>query len=398
MKNTVQEYEWGSRTAISELLGKQVPSPVPQAELWMGAHPRGPSMVQRDNEWISLPDLIEAAPEDILGKEVKKKFGGRLPYLFKVLAAEKPLSIQAHPNLKQAKEGFARESKREGAVHSNLRNYKDDNHKPECLCALTCFWALNGFRKISDILSMTTEICPKGLAHGIENLRNRPHSEGLRRFFKELMIMDKTSREKIIEEAIANAAKHVESNDDSLFRWMLRLHTAYPSDIGVLSPMLLNLVCLKPGQAMYIPSGRIHAYLQGTAVELMANSDNVLRCGLTTKHIDVPELLRILDFEEREVNILSAEKRSNCESAYSSDAEEFVLSVICPREGLSYRSHSKRGVEIILCAQGRAKISGSGENNTVMLFSGTSIMIPASVERYTIEGNAKLYKASVNFL
>jgi mannose-6-phosphate isomerase len=397
LKNTVQEYDWGSRTAIPKLLGKRGSFQAPQAELWMGAHPKGPSMVRMGEKWVSLLELIKTNPKDILGKEVIKKFEGRLPYLFKVLAAEKPLSIQVHPNLKQAREGFARENRQGISFNANMRNYKDDNHKPECICALTDFWALNGFRKISNIISLMTRICPNSSAQRLEDLRKQPNSEGLRLFFKALITMEKDRMSQLINEALANAGKNPESDDDSVSRWMLHLHSIYPFDIGVLSPLLLNMVCLKPGQAVFIPSGQLHAYLSGMAVELMANSDNVLRCGLTSKYIDITEILRVLNFEEKEVNILSPRKSSNCESIYFSDAEEFVLSIICPRKGLSYKSPQKRGVEIILCTQGRATISGPGDNHSVMLVTGTSILIPASVKRYTIEGNATLYKAAVNF-
>ncbi len=151
LKNTVQDYAWGSLTAIPELLG-QPATGSPQAELWMGAHPKAPSQVYHDGKWESLLQVIESHPEDVLGKEAAEKFGGKLPYLFKVLAAAKPLSIQAHPNSRQAKEGFARENRLGISLMASNRNYKDDNHKPECICALTRFWGMNGFRGIPEIV------------------------------------------------------------------------------------------------------------------------------------------------------------------------------------------------------------------------------------------------------
>jgi mannose-6-phosphate isomerase len=158
MKNTVQEYAWGSFTAIAELLGNGSPSKTPQAELWMGAHPKAPSMVNCDGNWISLLEFIEKNPDRILGKKVAEKFNNRLPYLFKVLAAAKPLSIQAHPSIDQAKQGFERENRQGIPLDAYNRNYKDDNHKPECICAKTRFWALNGFRKNSNIVGLMEKI------------------------------------------------------------------------------------------------------------------------------------------------------------------------------------------------------------------------------------------------
>ncbi|MBW2576423.1 MAG: mannose-6-phosphate isomerase, class I, partial [Deltaproteobacteria bacterium] len=163
MRNTVQEYAWGSYTAIPELLGNVSPAKVPQAELWMGAHPKAPSMVKCGGDWKSLLELIEKNPQDILGEKVAEKFDNSLPYLFKVLAAAKPLSIQAHPSRDQAKQGFERENRQGIPIDAFNRNYKDDNHKPECICALTLFWALNGFRKISGILTLMEKICTHGL-------------------------------------------------------------------------------------------------------------------------------------------------------------------------------------------------------------------------------------------
>ena len=158
LKNTVQDYAWGSLTAIPELLG-QPATGSPQAELWMGAHPKAPSQVYHDGKWESLLQVIEAHPADVLGKEAAEKFGGKLPYLFKVLAAAKPLSIQAHPNSHQAKEGFARENRLGISLMASNRNYKDDNHKPECICALTRFWGMNGFRRIPEITKYLGSLC-----------------------------------------------------------------------------------------------------------------------------------------------------------------------------------------------------------------------------------------------
>ena len=393
LKNTVQEYAWGSYTYIPELLGNDSPASTPQAELWMGAHPKAPSMVKCNGQWRSLAALIEKNPAEILGKAVAEKFDNRLPYLFKVLAAAKPLSIQAHPSLAQAKEGFERENRLGIPLAAHNRNYKDDNHKPECICALTSFWALNGFRKVSGILSLMEKICPQGLKRELDNLQMQPNSLGLKKFFQAMMTMDRKQQKRIIADAITNAQKF--KNNDQTYKWMIDLHNEYPADIGVFAPILLNLTCLKPGEAMFLPAGELHAYLNGIGIELMANSDNVLRGGLTSKHVDVPELLNALTFEERELNILSKEEINECEGVYFSRAEEFFLSIISVRDGKAYNSSTNRSVEILLCTNGDATITDLDKNDKIDLTRGRSIIIPAVLEKYRIEGKATLFKAAV---
>lgn len=393
LKNTVQEYAWGSYTAIPELLNDDSPAGTPQAELWMGAHPKASSMIKCNGDWRSLLELIEENPIGILGEKVAEKFDNRLPYLFKVLAAAKPLSIQAHPSLAQAKEGFERENRLGIPLDAFNRNYKDDNHKPECICALSPFWVLNGFRKASDIVPLMDKICPQGIKKQIEHLFREPNSEGLKKFFQTLMTMDRQSQLQIVEEAVKNALRVKDEN--KAYQWIIALHEEYPSDIGVFSPIILNLVCLEPGQALFLPAGELHAYLDGVGIELMANSDNVLRGGLTPKHVDVEELLKVLNFKEREVNILSMEDVDLCERRYESFAEEFALSVITVKTDMNYYSLDRRCVEILLCTDGDAVVTDHAENKNLNIKKGMSILIPAEVKKYIIEGNAVFYKASV---
>ena len=391
LENTIQEYEWGSYTAIANLLGKKAPSDVPQAELWMGAHPRASSMVIYEGSVISLQELISKYPEDILGKSIAEKFNNKLPYLFKVLAAAKPLSIQAHPNLVQAKEGFKRENDLNILKDAPNRNYKDDNHKPECICALTTFWAMNGFRNISDILSFMEKICPNSLGKELEELK-KYDNYGLKQFFKFLMTMDKKGKKQVLSETINNARKYEKL--DPVFEWIIKLSKEYPGDIGILSPALLNLICLKPGQAMFLFSGELHAYLDGLGIELMANSDNVLRGGLTPKHVDVPELLKVVNFEERDKKILKCEKNNAAECIYASMAEEFLLSAISVDSKKDYTSSIGRSAEILLCTDGQAIINDFDKD--ISLKKGKSVIVPASVRVYNIKGKAVIYKASVN--
>ncbi|MFC1516775.1 mannose-6-phosphate isomerase, class I, partial [Thermodesulfobacteriota bacterium] len=393
LKNAVQEYAWGSHTAIPELLGEKAPSSAPQAELWMGAHPKAPSMVEFNGEWVSLLELIEKNPELILGKKAAKRFKNRLPYLFKVLAAGQPLSIQAHPSRDQALQGFERENRLGIPLNAPNRNYKDDNHKPECICALTPFWALNGFRNVSDVLSLMEKISPHGLRDELDALRKEQNSRGLKRFFQQMMSMDPEQKQYITSDAVKNAENI--SEDDPIFTWITRLYASYPGDIGIFAPVVLNLIRLEPGQAMFLPSGELHAYLDGVGIELMANSDNVLRGGLTPKHVDVPELLNVLNFEARPVSILTGEQVSECEYQYPTQAEEFVLSVVFPKKGMVCTNPSSSSVEIILCTEGKALVVESGGEGKIVMDKGTSIIIPAAVTEYRLEGTATLYKASV---
>ncbi len=393
LKNIIQEYAWGSRTAILELLGQSVPADKPQAELWMGTHPKAPSQVFADGLWRSLPEVIQESPEETLGQEVAARFSNKLPFLFKVLAAAKPLSIQAHPDKEQAGQGFARENELGIPLDAPHRNYRDDNHKPEILCALTPFWALNGFRQIEETLSLLEEARIPGLAEIVSSLRSHPNRDGLKKFFKDLMTTDSGKQRKIVEQAVNSAEKR--THEESVWTWMIKLNAEYPGDMGVLSPIFLNLVRLEPQQAMYLPAGELHGYLEGVGIELMANSDNVLRGGLTPKHIDVQELLAVLNFTDGDLNILSPENLTPGEAIYSTEAEEFVLSVIRIKKAAPFSSPRDRSVEMMMCTEGEVSVTDLSAGDITRLTRGISIIVPAAVRQYSIEGDGILYKAAV---
>jgi len=388
LKNPVLDYAWGSKTAIAELLGESSPSKGPQAELWMGAHPKASSTVVWEGKPHPLPDLIARYPDQILGTAAATRFGACLPYLFKVLAAAEPLSIQAHPDRNQARQGFERENKMGIALDAPERNYRDDNHKPECICALTRFWGLNGFRDIKDMLDYFDRLEVSSLDDEQALLRRGD----LKTFFESLMTMD-TVRKKRVTAEVGDLARVVEA-DDPVFRWISSLQRRYPADVGILAPIFLNLVCLRPGQAMFLEAGELHAYLEGTGIELMANSDNVLRGGLTTKHVDVPELLRVLNFESRQLDLLEPEPVGASERVFPSRAEEFVLSVIDVKDGDSHESQKDRSAEILLCTAGRLNLIEEGGHRS-MVARGASFLVPAAAPAYRISGDGTLYKASV---
>jgi mannose-6-phosphate isomerase len=393
LKNSIQEYDWGSKTAIPELLGQAGPAERPQAELWMGAHPKAPSQVYSNGLWRSLLEVISENPEEVLGTKTTQTFSNELPFLFKVLAAAKPLSIQAHPNKGQAKEGFIRENEMGIPLEAVTRNYRDDNHKPEIICALTPFWALNGFRQVREILRLLGEIQHPDLVEGLSFLRNHSSRQGLKKFFNHLMTMEKAKQSRVVQETVAFAQRR--TKEQPVWTWVAKLNEEYPGDAGVLSPAFLNLVKLEPQQAMYLPAGELHGYLEGAAIELMANSDNVLRGGLTAKHIDVQELLSILNFSETELTILKPERVVSGEAIYPTEAAEFVLSIVEVSGRSPFMGALERSVEMMICTKGEARITNLGDGETTGLPRGASFIVPAAVEQYRIEGEATIYKASV---
>ncbi len=394
MENTIQKYTWGSKTAIPELMGSETGhTEEPWAELWMGAHPKAPSVLEYNGNKISLFELIKKEPLKILGQKTAEEYNNTLPFLFKILAAANPLSIQAHPDKLRAKQGFDQENKLKISLNAFNRNYKDKNHKPECICALTVFHALNGFRKISTIVKLVDKICPADFRNQLNNLRNHKNPRGLKFFLSDLLTMD--NDKKNISEAVHKAKKLANlPGSDGAYNWMIKLHKYYPYDIGIFFPLILNLIRLEPEQAMFIPAGQLHSYFQGLGIELMANSDNVLRGGLTDKYINVPELMKILDFNEMTPEIILPKKISQYEKIYNTQAEEFILSIITITKHEVYAQHDNTKVEILLCTEGEALVRDSHGKHGVPLLRGHSVLIPFCVKDYTITGNAKIYKAS----
>ncbi len=391
--NTIQEYSWGSITELSEFLGRPSHIPKPMAELWMGAHPKAPSNVIVNGQSVSLLDIIEENPAEILGSAVANQFNNTLPFLFKVLAADQPLSIQAHPTIDQARVGYLRENNADIPISSPTRNYKDENHKPEIICALSTFWALNGFRPIPEIIEILSTIKSPLLSVFSQSLINEPNSQGLKIFLEKIFHMDSENRIEMVKEILNYAQFNI--NHDPLYEWLIKFDKLYPGDVGILSALLLNMVCLEPGDAMCLQPGQLHAYLHGFGIELMANSDNVIRGGLTSKHIDIDELLTILNFDETPVNIINPESISDTERIYETSAKEFQLSVINIIQEKPYLSHISRNVEIIICTSGFADLTDLSDNSILQLSKGDSVVIPASLNQYKIEGTATLFKSSI---
>lgn len=383
LRNTIRPYAWGSRTALAELCGRPSPSAQPEAELWMGAHPGAPSEVQVDGSWTPLPAWIGQDPEAVLGRSVVARFGAELPFLLKLLAADQPLSIQAHPNRAQAEAGYAREDALGIPIDAPHRNYRDPNPKPELICAITPFEGLLGFRPLAAIrASVEAAGAPLSpLAHAFER---GSAEEMLRALLVSWLALP--------EDAIAAFCAAQVADADPVFSDVHRLAALHPGDSGVLAPIFLNRFRLAPGEALFLPAGRLHAYLRGLGVEIMACSDNVLRGGLTPKHVDVDELQRVLRFEETAVEILQPTATGDGEAHYEAPAEEFALSVLEPGdEGMELRPGS---VELLLCLAGDARIlTGSGVSKE--LAAGRSCIVPAAVDSYRVEGRARVARARV---
>ncbi|MFI5169753.1 MAG: mannose-6-phosphate isomerase, class I [Vicinamibacterales bacterium] len=390
LDNPIQNYAWGSRTAIAELLGRPTPSPEPEAELWIGAHPKAPSRIAEPRGRGTLDRAIQDDPVALLGSEVCDRFGNELPFLFKVLAAGEPLSIQAHPNQEQARGGWARENAEGIPLEAARRNYRDVNHKPELVCALSAFTALKGFRPFDDVANGLRPIARPELGPETDRLAREATPQALRALFARLMTLETEERTPLLKRAAAEAAR---KPGDAAWRWVKRLLAAHPDDVSVLAPLYLNLVTLDPGEGMYLPAGELHAYLEGTALEIMANSDNVLRGGLTPKHVDVQELMAVLLFDAPPLEVLVPEPESAGASSFKTPAREFELGFVELTKSRPFTPPAGRGVEILLQLDGASRLEAQG--SVVTLKRGCSVLVPAAVPSYVLQGEGRIARARV---
>jgi len=342
-----------------------------------------------------LSHFIQESPESVLGESIARRFCNQLPFLFKVLAAAKPLSIQCHPSLKQATAGFQREESCGIELSALERHYRDQNHKPEIFCALKPSWVLKGFRSAAEIRSLIEKLGLSSLMHGISPALTKGLGKNLRAFFTALIELDHPRQRELITEAVRSIRKA--SHREPASSWVLTLNRAFPDEVMVLSPLLLNLIHLKPGEAVMINPGTLHAYLGGVGVELMANSDNVIRAGLTPKIKDIDELLRIVNFHQEEAKILDSEKGDGAEWSYPCGAKEFALSLISVTKQAPHVSSKTHSSEIMICIAGRGRITDLRRGEALSFSRGVSVLVPASVDQYRIEGRATIYKASVPF-
>ncbi|MDR0402752.1 MAG: mannose-6-phosphate isomerase, class I [Treponema sp.] len=366
LDNQVKHYLWGSPEWIPRLVGKENPENTPWAELWMGVHGEGPSEIA--GEKLTLEKLIAGDPGKFLG--TARDFGN-LPFLLKILAAASPLSVQAHPDLENAKRGWAEENK--NGVPEQKRNYRDPNHKPEIICALTPFTAMAGFRDPAEAETLIRAFFSRKPALG-DRLRAALEG-GYRAFLSAVFGLGAEERRLIRETAGGTDPAKVPAGPEfsGTFALCAKLAEAYPDDPGILSPLYLNLVELRPFQAIYLPAGILHSYVYGLGVECMANSDNVLRCGLTPKNVDLEELFRILRFEPYRPETIRGEiPEGKNLYRYRTPFREFALFRLDP--GASEAALEENGAAIALVTHG--EISLSLGNDTLLLKQGESAFIP----------------------
>ncbi len=397
LSNQVRDYSWGDTGYIPDFLGVENPENKPFAEMWMGAHPLASSrLVEADS--VQLSDFISASAMDTLGPDISRDYG-RLPFLFKLLAAGESLSIQAHPSKEMAEEGFKREDDAGIPQDAAKRNYRDDNHKPEIIMAITEFTAMIGFRKLPDILKSFSEFRRidglTALLRRTENTSGIDSSDALRVFFEGILSLDEETTRNLLHSA-PDIARDEQSCWEKIQRqWVSGLVSSFPGDIGALAPLFLHVVVLQPGEALYQPARALHAYLEGFGLELMANSDNVLRGGLTKKHIDVPELMKVLKFEASRPEILKPEiPDSSGIRHYKTPTREFSLGLADFDTDQDINLPAGSGPEIVLTLEGELLLQD--EDSQLLLRRGESAFIPWNAGNIRISGSGRGAFAGVN--
>lgn len=408
--NTPRDYAWGSTTAIAELLGHEA-SGRPEAELWLGAHPQSPSRILAPASvggHETLDAWIAAEPALTLGA---RRTGDRLPFLLKVLAADEPLSIQAHPSIEQAQQGFAAENESGVAIDAGDRNYKDELHKPEMTLALSeTFDALAGFRDLSMTLMLLNELAA---------IASRSESDvaAVQAFSAQL------TGEDPLKSAVAwafggsdEAAAAIDavprlaaeapavSSFTREYATLVDIAGRHPGDPGILVAVLLNRVAVAQGQAVYLPSGNVHAYLKGLAIEIMAASDNVLRGGLTPKHVDTEELLKVVRWESLPAPYLIPEDGGAGVEIFRPDVPDFALARVTvgesgykhgyQNEGAGQAFFTPSGPAIVLVVEGEIRIGG--QQSTATLVRGEASFVTPDEGALEFSGSGIAFVATTN--
>lgn len=384
LKGTLMHYSWGTVDAIPALLGME-PDGRPYAEYWLGAHPSSPSAI----EHAALDVIVENIPE-VLGEGPFQAFGPRLSFLMKILSAQQALSIQTHPSREQAVEGYAREDALDIPLTSPRRTYKDTWPKPERLIALSTFDALAGFREPEKTAALFAAI---GVADELESvigpLTLRRGSAALEEVFLDVLSLDGPRRD-LVDVVCAAAVEHLDDEGEvgDFARTAVSIDEHYPSDPGILAALMLNHLVLQPGDSIFMHPGRLHAYISGTAIEVMANSDNVIRGGLTSKHIDVPELVRVVDFSPSCPEIEQGEDLGRGIRKYGCWCPEFQVWRVQP-EGDQVELPGGYSARIGLNLSGSLVVSRGQEHLT--LERGEAVFVRASDSPLTLTGHGDLF-------
>lgn len=381
--NKIQHYDWGMRNEnafIPNMLGIKAEENIPYAELWIGAHPKSPSEILINENKYLLNEIIEKYPAEILGKETANKFNNKLPFLLKVLSAEKALSIQTHPNKEQAEK-----------LHQiDNVNYPDDNHKPEIAIAIDSFNAVAGFRPADEIvenLKLNPELKLIAGEELINKILNAKEETKLKEFLKELYssLMKKENDKEILNKVIEKIIERL-SNKKKLTQveeLFLKQYRNFGADVGLLSFLFFNIINLKPGQAIFSEAGVPHAYIDGNIIECMANSDNVVRAGLTNKFKDVKTLLNIIRYDFEKYKIINEDEK-NDEMIYKTSADEFEVILNEKKKDFAKKYITENKPLIILVLEGLLKIKNDKNGFFENYNKGESFLIPALVEEFEI--------------
>jgi mannose-6-phosphate isomerase len=385
LEPVVRAYDWGSHDVIARIRGRAVPSPGPEAELWFGAHPAAPSSLLRDGRPATLDAVVAADPEAALGPVVAARFG-RLPFLLKILAAEKALSIQVHPSREQAELAF------NGQPALGEPLYIDDWPKPEIICAITPIRAFAGFREPADAAALLARLEVARLAPLAGALAAEPTPERLLATMRELLTWPAEDTASLLAEVVAACAgiAAVPGPDADACEAVVLVAGDHPGDLGAVAALLLRHERIEPGEAMFMPAGGIHCYIRGAGIELLANSDNVLRAGLTPKPVNVAELLRIVDPAVR-VPVLRPRELSPGVWVYDTPAPEFRLHEL--RLADAPLTAPGVGPRILLCLTGEAKVTDAS-GAVIELAGGQGCFVPAAAGAVTVDGAGRVFVAA----
>jgi mannose-6-phosphate isomerase len=392
LRGRVQHYAWGGYEFIPQLLHIKNEPQKPFAEYWLGAHPAQPSTVMINDAAVSLFDFIALNKKEALGAAVANEFGG-LPYLLKVLDVRQMLSIQVHPDKASAALSFDMENEKNIPLSAPHRNYKDANHKPELMVALSDFWLLHGFKQADELIAVLDSVPEFAFLIPVFN------KEGYAGLYQKVMMMGQEEVNQLLEPVVSKIVplyKNDELQKSEETFWAARAAATFCKDgnydRGIFSIYFFNLLHLKKGEGIYQAAGLPHAYLEGQNVEIMANSDNVLRAGLTDKHIDVPELMKHTVFTETIPKIISPQA-GDATVNYQNPATEFLLHSFEFKEG-EQALFETASAEILLVLQGSVRIN-SADDEFLVDKGGSAFIIAGTSFIVTALSNAVFFKAGV---
>jgi len=393
----VMPYPWGSRSALADLLGR-TPTGATEAELWVGAHPAGPArLLDPVDQAENLAQLLARDPVALLGAELATRYG-RLPFLLKILAIEEPLSLQAHPDAAQARQGFLREEALGLPRGHAQRNYRDDQHKPELLLALSPVEALCGFRPQAEVVELLEAFgvsqADSPLAEASAAFSREDGGQQYAALFRSFFSLSPEELGRALELMLARAQGQVSQEQDGaawVARWLLRLSATYGADPGLLAVLLLRLVRLEPGQAIFLPARRLHSYLSGVGVEIMAASDNVLRGGLTPKHVDIPELSAVLNFAPSAPDLVVPIDGPSGVRIFRTPAAEFELWSVA--FDASFAPVALPSPSLLLVLEGSIEVSRGAEH--AKLSRGGQAFVSWSAEPARMTGTGRVFVATV---